>query len=130
MDSQQYFNSNGLFAHKSYISNKFKGAIPKYQGVLHCRGYDFEEFQFENMDAPLSEPFFTRRMKLFSRPDGFMLYGKMRVDFFSTSDLLSSSIKFRLRLIRARAIFKMISHNLDLSLGIVHCSVFTRRFAL
>ena len=82
------------------------------------------------MNAPLSEPFFTRRMKLLSRPDCFMFYGKMRVDFFSTSDLLCSSIKFRLRLIRARAIFKMISDNLDVSLGIVPCSVFTRRFVL
>ena len=34
------------------------------------------------MDAPLSEPFFKRWLKSLSRPDGFMLYGKMGVDFF------------------------------------------------
>ena len=77
INNQQIYNSIGLYAHKSYISNNFKGAIPEYKGVLHCEGYDFEEFPDKSMEAPLSEPFFTRRMKMLSRPDGFMLYGKL-----------------------------------------------------
>ena len=40
------------------------------------------------MQASLSEPFFTRRMKFPIRRDGFMLYGILGVDFFSTSELL------------------------------------------
>ena len=36
INSQQIYNSNGLYAHKSYISNNFKGAISEYKGVLHC----------------------------------------------------------------------------------------------
>ena len=88
INNQQIYNSNGLYADKFYISNKFKGAISEYKGVLHCEGYDDEEFPDEIMEAPLSEPFFTRRMKMLSRPDGFMLYGKLGVDFFSTSELL------------------------------------------
>ena len=82
--NQQIYNSNGLYAHKSYTSNNFKGAISDYKGVLHCEGYDYEEFLDEIMEAPLSEPFITRRMKMLSRPDGFMLYRKLGVDFFST----------------------------------------------
>ena len=82
------------------------------------------------MEAPLSEPFFTRRMKMLSRPDGFMLYGKLGVDVFSTSELLYPNMKFRLRLIRARPNFYMISDNPNVSLGIVDCSIFTRRIAL
>ena len=39
-NNQQIYNSNGLYAHKSYISNNFKGAITEYKGVLHCQGYD------------------------------------------------------------------------------------------
>ena len=97
---------------------------------MHCDGYDYEEFPDEIMEAPLSEPFFTRRMKLLSRPDGFMLYGKMGVDFFSTSELLYPNMKIRLRIIRARPNFYMISDNLNVSLGIVDCSIYTRRFAL
>ena len=44
--------------------------------------------------------FFTRRMKMLSTPDGFMLYGQFVVDFFSTSKLLHPKMKIRLRLIR------------------------------
>ena len=95
-NNQQIYNSNGLYAHKSYISNNFKGAISEYKGVLHCEGYDYEEFPDELMEAPLSEPFFTRRMKMLSRPEGFMLYGKLGVDFSTTSELLYPNMKIRL----------------------------------
>ena len=39
-------------------------------------------------------------------------------------------MKIRLRLIRARPNFYMISDNPNVSLGIVDCSLYTRRFAL
>ena len=64
INNQQIYNSNGLYAHKSYISNIFKGATSEYKGVLHCEGYDYEEVPDELTEAPLSEPFFTRRMKI------------------------------------------------------------------
>ena len=130
INKQQIYNSNGLYAHKSYISNNFKGAIYDYKGVLHCEGYDYEEFPDEFMEAFLSEPFFTRRMKMLSRRDGFMLYGKVGVDFSSTSEMLYPNMKIRLRLIRARPNFFMISDNSNVSLGIVDCSLYTRRIAL
>ena len=105
INNQQIYNSNGLYARKSYTSNNFKRAICEYKGVLHCEGYDYEEFADEIMEAPLSEPFFTRRMIMLSRPDGFMLYGKLWVDFFSTSDFLYPTFKTRLPLIRVRVNF-------------------------
>ena len=33
---QQKDNSNGFYGHKSYFSNKFKGAISEHKEVLHC----------------------------------------------------------------------------------------------
>ena len=129
INNQQIYNSNGLYAHKSYISNNFKAAISEYKGVLHCEGYDYEQDP-EDIANPLPDPFFTRRMKLLSRPDGFMLYGKLGIDFFSTSELLYPNMKIRLRLIRARPNFYMISDNPNVSLGIVDCSLYTRRIAL
>ena len=66
-------------------------------------------------------------MKMLSRPDGFMLYGKLGVDFFSTSELLYPNMKFRLQIIKARPKFNMISDNPNSSLGIVDCSLYTRR---
>ena len=43
INNQQIYNSNGLYAHKSYISNNFKAAISEYKGVLLCEGYDYEQ---------------------------------------------------------------------------------------
>ena len=67
---------------------------------------------------------------MLSRPDGFMLNGKLGVDLFSTSELLYPNTKIGLRLIRARPNFYMISDNPNVTLGIVDCSFYTRRFAL
>ena len=36
INHQQIYNPYGLYAHKFYISNNFKGAISVYKGVLHC----------------------------------------------------------------------------------------------
>ena len=129
INNQQIYKSNGLYVHKSYISNSFKAAISEYKGVLHCEGYEFEQ-DLEDISNPLPDPFFTRRLKLLSRPDGFMLYGKLGIDFFSTSELLYPNMKIRLRLFRARPNFYMISDNPNVSLGIVDCSLYTRRIAL
>ena len=129
INNQQIYNFNGLYAHKSYISDKFKAAISEYKGVLHCDGYDYEQDP-EDISDPLLDPFFTRRKKLLSRPDCFMLYGKLGIDFLSTSELLYPNMKKRLRLIRARPNFYMISDNPNVSLGIVDCSLYTRRIAL
>ena len=129
IDNQQIYNYNGLYAHESYISNSFKAAISEYEGVLHCEGYDYERDP-ENISNPLPDPFFTRKMKLLSRADGFMLYGKLGIDFFSTSELLYPNMKIRLRLIRARSNFYMVSDNPNVSLAIVDCSLYTRRIAL
>ena len=59
-----------------------------------------------------------------------MLYGKLGVVFFSTSELVYPNMKVRLRLIRARPNFYMISDNPNVSLGIADCSLYTRRIAL
>ena len=105
-DNQQIYNSNGFFAHISYNSNNYTGAISEYKGVLHCEGDDYEEFSDETMEAPLSEPFFKRRKKMLRWPDGSMLFGKLGDDFFSTSELFYPKMRIRLKLIRARPNFQ------------------------
>ena len=89
INNQQIYNSIGLYAHKSYISSNFKAAISEYKGVLHCEGYDYEQDP-EDINNPLPDPFFTRRMKLLSRPDDFMLYGKLKL---TLPQLLNCSIQ-------------------------------------
>ena len=67
---------------------------------------------------------------MLNRRDGFMLSGNLGVDLFSTSELLYPNMKIRLRLIRARPKFYVISDNPNVSLGIVDCSIYTHRIAL
>ena len=38
INNQQIYNSNRLYAHKSYISKNFEAAISEYKGILHCEG--------------------------------------------------------------------------------------------
>ena len=64
------------------------------------------------------------------RPSGFIVYGILGVEFFSTSDLLHPNLKTRLQLIRARPTFYMFSINPNVSLGIVGCSLHIRRVAI
>ena len=52
-------------------------------------------------------------------PDSFMLYGKLSVDFFSTSELLYPNMKVRLRLIGARAFFTCLATNPTLVLELL-----------
>ena len=59
-----------------------------------------------------------------------MLYGKLGIDLFSTSELFYPNMKIWLQIIRARTNFYMISDNPNVSLGIVDCSLYTRRIAL
>ena len=93
---------------------------------MHCEGYDYEE----DPDNLLEGPFFTRRMKLYSRHDGFVLYGKLGINFLTTSEFLYPNMKVRIRIIRARPKFYMISENPNVSLGNVDCSLYTRRVML
>ena len=130
INNQQIYNSNELYAHRSYFSNNFKGAISEYKGVLHCEGYDFEENPDDIQDSLLSDPFFSRGMKMLLRSDGLTEKGKLGVHFFTTSELLYPNMKVRIRLIRARPNFYMISDNPNVSLGIVDCTLYTRRVGL
>ena len=56
INNQQIYNSNGLYAHKSYISNSLKAAISEYKGVLHCEGCDYEQDP-EDISNPYLIPF-------------------------------------------------------------------------
>ena len=59
INNQQIYNSNGLYAHKSFISNNFKAAISENKEVLHCEGYDYEQDP-EDIGNPLPDSFFYK----------------------------------------------------------------------
>ena len=59
INNQQIYNSNGLYAHKSYISNNLKAAISEYKGVLHCESSDYEQDPDDSSNH-LPDPFFYK----------------------------------------------------------------------
>ena len=126
INNHQIYNSNGLYAQKPHISNNFKSTVTDYKRVLLFEGYDYKEDP-ENL---LGCPFSTKRMKLNSRNDGFMLYGKLGINFLTALELLYPNLKVRIRLTRARPNFYMISENPNVSLSSVDCSLYTWRVML
>ena len=121
INNQQVCNSNRLYAHKSYIFNNFSEPSLNTRDFCTARATTMKNFLMKLWKRLCLNLFSTRRMKMLSRPDGFMLYGKLGVDFFSTSELLYPNMNIRLRLIRARPHSYMISDNPNVSLGIVDC---------
>ena len=75
INNQKIYNSNGLHALKPYISYNFKGAISEYKEFCNARGTTLKNFLMNFLKRLCLNFFFTRRMKLLSRPDGFLLYG-------------------------------------------------------
>ena len=57
--NQQFCNSNGLYEHKSKISNNLKAAISDYKKLLHCEGYEYQQ-DLEDISNPLPDPFFYK----------------------------------------------------------------------
>ena len=121
-----------MYSLRTYLTFPTTSREPSLNAREFCtaRGTNMKNFLMNLWKRLCLNLFFTRRMKILSRPDGFMLYGNLGVDFFSISDLLYPNMKIRLRLLRARPNFYMISDNPNVSLGIVDCSLYTRRIAL
>ena len=70
INNQQIYNSIGLYAHKSYISNNVKRAISEYKVFCIVKVMTFEANPDDIQDSPLSDPFFSRRLKMLLRCDG------------------------------------------------------------
>ena len=65
-----------------------------------------------------------------STPDVIMMYGKLGVEFFYTSEFLKPKTKTMLQLIGVKLNCYMISDNPNVSFGIVDCSLYSRGIPL
>ena len=72
------YNSNGLYPHKTQISNKFNSSAVSNKGKFACHGYSFEEFP----DAFDMHPF-TDRAHSLGTGINFSLYGRLVFDLFT-----------------------------------------------
>lgn len=122
LNNYQVYNSNGLYAHKAFISNEFNASTTSNEGILKCHGYTFEP----NPDDSTSDVFVDRSAKINDNV-GLTMYGRLAIDFFQCEKLLLPNTKLRLKLIRSRPNFYMVSPNPYVTLKVVDCSLFTRR---
>ena len=90
--------------------------------ILACHGYEFEK---EPSDFEKGR-FIDREGELLLK-NGTTYYGKLATDLFQCEKLLLPNTKVRLKLIRARPNFFMISYNPHVHLKVFDCSLFTRR---
>ena len=116
------YNANGLYPHKAQISNEFNSSAVSNKGILACHGYSFEEYP----DAFDMHPF-TDRANSLGTGITFSLYGRLAIDFFTCEKLLLPNTKVRIKLIRARPNFFMLSDNSNVSLKIFDFPLFTRK---
>ena len=89
---------------------------------MACLGYEFEKDSRDYEKSP-----FLYRDEVLLLKDGVTLYGKLAIDLLQCEKLLLPNTKIRLKLIRARPNFYMISYNPQVSLRVLDCSLFTRR---
>ena len=69
---------------------------------------------------------FLDRDEVLLLKDGVTLCGKLAIDLLQYEKLILPNTKSRLKLIRARPNFYMISYNPQVSLRVLDCSLFTR----
>ena len=119
---RQKYNSNGLCAHKFYLSKNLREPAPKTKDFCSVKCMTLKNFLMILRDTS-SDPPPMSRMEQFIRPDGLKLFGELEVDFASTSELLYPVMKVKLRRIRTRPKFQNISDNPNDSLGIFACSL-------
>ena len=117
--------SNGLYGHKALISNEFNASTMNKEGIFACHGYEFEKDPSDYEKRPIID----REEELLLK-DEVTLYGKFAIDWVQGEKLLLPITEIRLKLIRARPNFYMISFNPHVSLRVLDCSLFTRRVAV
>ena len=122
INNTMVYNANGLYPHKAQISNEFTSSSVSNKGILACHGYSFEEYP----DAFDMHPF-TDRANSLGTGITFSLYGRLAIDLFTCEKFLPPNTKVRIKLIRARPNFCMLSDNPNVSLKLFDCSLFTRR---
>lgn len=122
-NNYQIYNSNGLYPHKALISNEFNATHPEYAGILQCHGYDYEA-----NPADFNSLHFKMRKDKFDK-DTWTMYGKLCIDAFTCEKLLLPKTKIRIKLIRSRANFHLITPGFvnNNAVKISHASLFTRR---
>ena len=124
-NNEQIYTSNGLYPHKAQISNEFSGTRGLKDSIGICQGYQYENIPNDFNSAP-----FTGKVMTVNTGEK-MFYGKLAIDVFTCDKFLLPNIKVRIRLIRSRPNFYLIStQTKNFHATIKEASLFTRVVAV
>lgn len=125
-NNEQVYTSNGLYAHKAFISNEFSGTKGTKESISICHGYQYES----EPNNFTSSPFTTR---IDQSGEEIVLYGRLAIDVFTCDKLLLPNINVRIRLIRSRPAFYLFTESTSsttIIADIKEASLYTRQVAV
>lgn len=120
-------NSNGLYAHKSFIETEFSHSSDAKDTWLSCQGYEYE-----NTPGAIDAALVTRRQTSVRQSATVTFYGKLAVDFFSCERHLVSGVSLRISLRRAANDFCIRSEDAGkhYQLRIIEANLFVRKMTI
>ena len=94
----QVHTTNGLYAHKSFISNEFSNTKGTKESISCCQGYKYEVNPGDAADPTI----LARQTTNLAETE---YYGELPVEIFHCKGLLLPNINVRIKLIRSRPQF-------------------------
>ena len=123
-NNEQVYTSNGLYAHKSFLSNEFSGTQGTKDSISVCQGYLYEKDPHDVDDEAFQE------RKKVGLKEEIVCYGRLHADVFTCDKLLLPNVNVRIKLIRSRPSFYLISDLDNVQAKIIEASIFTRQVAV
>ena len=88
-NNTQVYSSNGLYAHKAFISNEISHTKGVKEGIISCQGYQYEP---EPNDF-YGEPFESRK-DIVEKSNQLVFFGKLAIDVFTCDKSKSETNSF------------------------------------
>lgn len=124
-NNEQVYSSNSLYAHKAFISNEYSGTRGTKESISAIQGYSYE-----NTPGDLTSKAFKDR-KAAQGVEEITFYGKLAIDAFTCESLLLPNVTVRIKLIRSRPQFYLLTTKADNFYAVItEASLFTRQVSV
>ena len=123
-NNEQVYTSNGLYAHKAFISNEFSNSKGTKSFICACQGYRHAKEPVSLRDEPLLSGKTKKNEEL-------CFYGKLAIDVLTCDNFPFPNVKIRLRLLPSRPNYYIIANqNIKFSCSFLQSFLFTRQVVI
>ena len=123
-NNEQFYTSNGLYAHKLFFSNAFSGTKCTKDSVFTFQGY-----VYETKLGDVADYAFVSR-KDTGLQNNIVCYGSLQADVLPLIDYYYQTLMSEKKLLRSHPDFYLINETGDALAKIVEASFFTRQIAV